>query len=879
MTLFLILDEQVELGLSKEEVAKRVQAQLNIEYNERIFAAIENSREIAELSPNLGDLLVAQARSILTMKSIAEQLNENLDNHLKTTREKLIHEHPIKSKIARWIDRKLFEERINYMHQHEWDAHQLAIDQCKALGNLQAAYFIERDYLFRKDHELNLRQKLKPQIEPLEKIQCTRMIWLPRNYIVERTYPLPVERIPTLFSKRKYTAEKEEARQRLIDSDREAKYECRKTISYETTTRYPFWRWKLFAVRTFCWLSNTIFCLCIVVPYASPVSFRALLSPKPFSVGYNLNEGDLKLHEETASTTQTFISRLAALWSNVRHSRREFERTPDRGFLGKNVQRMFNRLWNYVIKGALGTVATCIIYPIVCSVVPTLSFISGVLSPIWLPIVTFLFHILEILVYDANSAGEYGRKLFCLINIIMTDFLIGGIIQPILALVGLIASPVASLLITIYALLHRSFRGLYDQIIYHLIVKRLARIPAHDTFLARRIAGPGLAAQYFYQVASPEVLAALESMIEQKELKCYGSYVEKILRKPIHEYQEFFNQAFNPFSAQVSKIDKTSTYARMNDVVDEHIKELRNTIEKRHNLLRLERSTYHDRIRLTETDLTAVLVKGTELVGKWYPSRILPYLNETELEKFWHDLDLEPNDWFGLTSKLLQELFCRDFLTPLEQTDAFYSLEVDQLTLSKYAQMIHSANIHDDLDVVTSVYLPETSYSLTSPSFNQNILDPNQSILEISTDYSANQIVSSHGRIYRFFYREETYTKPTKNSSSFVDYTSATCRFSIPIPLSEVAFVNIIIFNRDHNDSTTTVSIKNITLEDISRLIQFNKKFYTEPLLPIHSAHVASSTRNNNTTNHNVFLVDITSDKNDHESLNHNISVLDEKLF
>ena len=30
----------------------------------------------------------------------------------------------------------------------------------------------------------------------------------------------------------------------------------------------------------------------------------------------------------------------------------------------------------------------------------------------------------------------------------------------------------------------------------------------------------------------------------------------------------------------------------------------------------------------------------------------------------------------GLTSKLLQELFCRDFLTPLEQTDVFYSLTV-----------------------------------------------------------------------------------------------------------------------------------------------------------------------------------------------------------
>ncbi|CAF1617114.1 unnamed protein product, partial [Didymodactylos carnosus] len=77
------------------------------------------------------------------------------------------------------------------------------------------------------------------------------------------------------------------------------------------------------------------------------------------------------------------------------------------------------------------------------------------------------------------------------------------------------------------------------------------------------------------------------------------------------------------------------------------------------------------------------------------------------METFWNELDLEQNDWLGLASKLLQELFCKEFLTPLEQTDAFYSLEVDHLNLSKYAQMIDEANIHDDLDVVTSVYLPE----------------------------------------------------------------------------------------------------------------------------------------------------------------------------
>ncbi|CAF4920161.1 unnamed protein product, partial [Rotaria socialis] len=42
-------NEQSELGLSKEEVAKRVQTQLNVEYTERAFETIENSREIENL--------------------------------------------------------------------------------------------------------------------------------------------------------------------------------------------------------------------------------------------------------------------------------------------------------------------------------------------------------------------------------------------------------------------------------------------------------------------------------------------------------------------------------------------------------------------------------------------------------------------------------------------------------------------------------------------------------------------------------------------------------------------------------------------------------------------------------------------------------------
>lgn len=78
-----ILDRQVELGLTKDDIAKRIQIDLNNEYRAQIFETIEKSGELESLSPGLGALLVAQARAILTMKSVVEKLNEDLELHLK----------------------------------------------------------------------------------------------------------------------------------------------------------------------------------------------------------------------------------------------------------------------------------------------------------------------------------------------------------------------------------------------------------------------------------------------------------------------------------------------------------------------------------------------------------------------------------------------------------------------------------------------------------------------------------------------------------------------------------------------------------------------------------------------------------------------------
>ena len=50
------------------------------------------------------------------------------------------------------------------------------------------------------------------------------------------------------------------------------------------------------------------------------------------------------------------------------------------------------------------------------------------------------------------------------------------------------------------ALIKRFARGLWDHLMYQLVISKQARIPIKDSFIARRIAGPGLASEYFYQV-------------------------------------------------------------------------------------------------------------------------------------------------------------------------------------------------------------------------------------------------------------------------------------------------------------------------------------------------------------------------------------------
>ena len=98
-----------------------------------------------------------------------------------------------------------------------------------------------------------------------------------------------------------------------------------------------------------CLFWNSLYVFCLVIPFVSQVSFKAIVYPNKFSMGYKMGVSDGLLY--AGKKVHSMISRIHSLHRNISKSRAKFEATPDRGLLGKNITRPFNLFWNYICKG------------------------------------------------------------------------------------------------------------------------------------------------------------------------------------------------------------------------------------------------------------------------------------------------------------------------------------------------------------------------------------------------------------------------------------------------------------------------------------------------------------------------------------------------
>lgn len=88
---------------------------------------------------------------------------------------------------------------------------------------------------------------------------------------------------------------------------------------------------------------------------------------------------------------------------------------------------------------------------------------------------------------------------------------------------------------------------------FHLFIKKVGRIPACDGFAVKRIAGPGLALDYYFVIKPEQALAAFEAKMELDELQAYQHSMETVICQPQKDYSQFVEACFGPFSAMLAK--------------------------------------------------------------------------------------------------------------------------------------------------------------------------------------------------------------------------------------------------------------------------------------------------------------------------------------
>ncbi len=778
---------------------------------------IEHDQGINKIGCDIAGLLVGQAKTAKVITDVRQNQDHKLEVHDAKVVAELKETHPILSRIGDWLSRHQNKARRQFSLENMWAGHNEAVIKYKDMGLDQSAYFLQRDMSFRKDQEPILLPELKKMCKrpTVEKTFSTR-IWMPQNWVIsERIGKSDRWRVvPTILvdsskgddtmtiaspTKTKNNSLKDPEAgndSKMSSLSSMASYRVEKKIYFKSDSSCWFWRWKNFILRTNAFFWNCLFLLSVVIPWCSPLSFRALFYTEPFYPQHVLNKLDGTIVISRESETQTVISRLTSLWNHIREKRKEFENTPDTGLLSKSMTRHFHRFVHYVLKGLFGSLFIVIALPLLMAFVSTFSIILALLSPIYIWIGSAIVHLVGFLFYDFESRSFTTTVCW---NVFIN--LIGiGILQPIVcAIMAFIVFPLGTGLGCFAAFARKGFRDAWDAIIYQLVIRKRARVPLGNGFLAKRISGPGMASTYYYQIKTEQALVALETFTELDRLTTYQSYTSRQITLPQNEYKEFVQKHFGPFGVDVGG-GNLSPYNKLQIECKGLLESLDEKVRKRKTQLYCDLPDgMKRRIRLNEEDLKLVLLQGTVMVEEFYSKEVLPKMAETEAVNFWFTKNLSENDWLGLTSYLLSDLFCSDFLAPLQELDTTFSLQVKHWNLNRYLTMALDAKWRDDLDVTRVMQTAKLGTFISQPDIPLESFNP-----------MATEPYGFHGS-FRDHDEEQKWKLYRSKKSDVGD------KLTNPLPLPHPIEISVIISNRDTLSTAAHLDIDKMSFKSLLR--------------------------------------------------------------
>ncbi|XP_033165249.1 uncharacterized protein LOC117144261 isoform X1 [Drosophila mauritiana] len=786
--------------LNDKEIEEEVNEAVMKEYLQRVYSSIVSNAKLGELGAGVPELLVQQAQSVVIMYKAVDKVEQNIKRTREDHKKCLANDHSVLSRVAPWLRSKLRHAEENRLHKSAWSAHEEALKMCTQHNLHQTAYFLSRDLTFMKEREPVLLKELKNAKTPTRSFQWACRIWSPQSWIIRRNFQGQSDVIPTVISQHatSIVTPRSDPSQPVFLVEKE--------ILRTTSTRWPFWRLLNMIQRIWCWSWNMMFLLGILVPWCSPLGLRALCCVKPFMPDLELSQINGTLFPRKTSITQTLASRLIELWRHISKSRTHFETEPDTGFIGKGLTRNLNRTWNYFVKGFLGTIVILFAFPLICLAASLLSISLAVTAPLWIPVFVLLLHIYMILIYDLDAPDNTKNRYCILLEAIVWNLLIQGLLQPVAAiLMATVVCPLAAGVVFIVGVIRYSLRLVWDSLTYHLFIKKCGRVPASDSIAVKRIAGPGLALDYYFIIRPEQALAALEAKMELDELQAYQHATERVVLQPQQDFLQFVEACFGPFSAQISK---TGPYLSLDREAQDLMSTLHEKLEKRRRELQTALTTQvKSRIKLNTKELKIAIQLAAHILEKYYPSHVIGRLSISE-EEFWDNKGLTVNDWPGLAGLIYTDIFSLDFLTPLTEHDTHFKLEPHaSLDLMRYTEMVKNANDvigSKGLDLLGNVYAPRGNVQVHLPFLEVTAFNPRSRITLTfrkpeKRDMSVG-LTTPRVRAHRAQHVPKTLQEAQKSWRPWKQQCgekSVTEKLLIPLPVPHPVHIAIAIYNRD----------------------------------------------------------------------------------
>ncbi|KDR19062.1 hypothetical protein L798_06418, partial [Zootermopsis nevadensis] len=780
-----LISELRSQKLPDEEIEREVNQAVMREYLQRVYTSILSHPDLVALGEGIPQLLVQQAQSVILMHRAVENVQRKLAKTKESLKQRIEYMYPVLSRIRPWMRNKLRSAESHFIEECQWSAHEEALALCSNQRLHQTVYFLNRDLTFMREREPVLLKELCKVKMPTRSFQWLTQIWFPSNWIVRRNFQGQSEVIPTVQSATatSITTPRSDPSQPVFLVEKE--------VVRTTTTRWPMWRWINYCHRTWSWTWNAMFFFGVVIPWCSPVGLRALFCVEP---------------PRKSSLTPTLCSRLLALWRHISKSRTHFETKPDTGFIGKGMTRHINRLWNYVVKGLLGTLGIILVFPLVCLVANCGSLAITATAILWMPVVTLGLHLFMALICDLDSPNPSRNHYLVILEAILWNIVIQGCVQPLAALfVAFVVCPVVSLVVLTVGVLRYWLRLLWDAAAFHMLIKKRGRVPASDSFVVKRIAGPGLASNYFYQIRPEQALAAFEAKMELDELAAYQHQMEMTILQPQKDFSQFVEACFGPFSAQLAKV---GPYRALEKEAHDLIGALHEKLERRRRDLQTGLGVgVRSKIKLTTVELKIAIQQGALMLERFYPSHVLQRLMICE-EDFWESKGLSVNDWAGLAGLMYADIFSLDFLTPLDDIDTKFRLEPhQQVDLSRYTEMVNGAELGaGGPDLLGPVYAPRGNIQVHSPYLEVSAFNPRSRAA--ATGRKQDKRGESGGGISTSHARRRT-TVSSSGSGNIVTmwqpwkqrcHSYSAEKLLIPLPVPHPAHIAVTIHNRDSED-------------------------------------------------------------------------------